>query len=104
MLMQNGCCCGITCGATKAYPQASAQLESDFYYALSQRLFGVTVKYKVPAGSVTKTDKQLIQGWSMEMTPEETTFTLFTSPLTFYNFFTLDSATLGVLDTSRLAW
>ena len=77
---------------------------SDFYYALSQRLFGVTVKYKVPAGSVTKTDKQLIQGWSMEMTPEETTFTLFTSPLTFYNFFTLDSATLGVLDTSRLAW
>jgi hypothetical protein len=77
---------------------------SGFYYALSQRYFGVTVKYKVPAGSVTKTDTQLIQGWSMEMTPEETVFTVFTSPLTFYNFFTLDSTTLGVLDTSRLAW
>lgn len=77
---------------------------SDFYFALSQRDFGITVKYKVPAGSVTKTDYQLIQGWSMEMTPQETTFTLFTSPLTFYNFFTLDSTTLGVLDTSRVAW
>jgi hypothetical protein len=77
---------------------------SGFYQILSDRQFGVTVKYKLPSANVTKTDYQLIQGWSMDMTPEETTFTVFTSPLTFYNFFTLDSTTLGVLDTSRLAW
>jgi hypothetical protein len=77
---------------------------SGFYQNLSDRQFGVTVKYKLPSSNVIKTDYQLTQGWSMEMTPQETTFTLFTSPLTFYNFFTLDSTTLGVLDTSRLAW
>jgi hypothetical protein len=26
------------------------------------------------------------------------------SPLTYYQFFTLDSSTLGILDTSRLGW
>jgi len=26
------------------------------------------------------------------------------TPLTYYNFFTLDSATLGILDSSRLGW
>jgi hypothetical protein len=31
-------------------------------------------------------------------------FTLFLSPLTYYQFFTLDSSTLGILDTSRLGW
>ena len=30
-----GCCCGTVCGRAVTYPQASAQLESDFYYALN---------------------------------------------------------------------
>jgi len=54
MLMQSGCCCGtIPCGTTVAYPQSTAQLESDFYYALntpSDQTFynpvtGLTMKY-----------------------------------------------------------
>jgi hypothetical protein len=40
----------------------------------------------------------------MEMTPEQTTFTVFTSPLTFYNFFTLDSATNGILGGAGISY
>lgn len=75
-----------------------------FYEALSNQNFGVTVKYKVPGGSSTITDYQIIQGWGMEMTPEQTTFTVFTSPLTFYNFFTLDSATNGILGGAGISY
>jgi len=75
-----------------------------FYQELSTQNFGVTVKYKVPGGSTTITDYQLIQGWGMEMTPEQTTFTVFTSPLTFYNYFTLDSATNGILGGAAVTY
>lgn len=64
MLMQNGCCCGITCGTTVVYPQASAQLESDFYYALntpSNQTFynpvtGLTMKYTDTTGNLGPLD------------------------------------------------
>lgn len=75
-----------------------------FLTSITNNAFRITVKYKAPGSGVTKSLIQILQGFTMEMTPQETIFTAFTSPLTFYNYFTLDSTTLGVLDTSRLAW
>jgi hypothetical protein len=64
----------------------------------------VSVKYRNPGDATTYTSTQIIQGWSMTITPSKTDMEIFTSPLTYTNFFTLDSATFGVLDTSRLGW
>ena len=75
-----------------------------FLTSVINNAYRITVKYKAPGSGVTKSLIQILQGFTMDMTPEQTTFTAFTSPLTFYNFFTLNDDTLGVLDTSRLAW
>lgn len=64
----------------------------------------VTVSYKNPGDATTYTSTQIMQGWSMVVTPAATNMLIFTSPLTYTNFFTLNSATFGVLDTSRLGW
>ena len=64
----------------------------------------VTVSYKNPGSNVTITDSQIIQGFTMSITPWRTDMEIFTSPLTYTNYFTLNSATLGVLNTSRLGW
>ena len=63
----------------------------------------MTLNYTVPGGSSTSTNV-LVEGSQINVTPEQTTFTLFLSPLTYYQFFTLNSTTLGILDTSRLGW
>jgi hypothetical protein len=64
----------------------------------------VTVLYKNPGSNTTMTSAQIIQGFSMSVTPSRTDVEVFTSPLTYTNYFTLNSATLGVLNTSRLGW
>ena len=64
----------------------------------------VSVEYRNPGSPTDLTSTQIIQGWSMTVTPAKTDMEIFTSPLTYTNFFTLDSATFGVLDTSRLGW
>tara|TARA_R110000868_G_scaffold164531_2_gene397203 strand:- start:3061 stop:4170 length:1110 start_codon:yes stop_codon:yes gene_type:complete len=64
----------------------------------------VTVSYKNPGDAATYTSSQIIQGWSMTITPSRTDMEIFTSPLTYTNFFTLNSNTFGVLDKSRLGW
>jgi hypothetical protein len=64
----------------------------------------VTVSYKNPGSNTTLTDTQIMNGWAMSVTPSRTDMEIFTSPLTYTNFFTLDSATFGVLNTSRLGW
>jgi hypothetical protein len=64
----------------------------------------VTVSYKNPGSNTTLTDTQIMQGWAMSVTPSRTDMEIFTSPLTYTNFFTLNSATFGVLNTSRLGW
>ena len=64
----------------------------------------VTVSYQNPGSPTDLTSTQIIQGWSMTVTPAKTDMEIFTSPLTYTNFFTLNSATFGVLDTSRLGW
>jgi hypothetical protein len=64
----------------------------------------VTVSYKKPGSPTTFTDTQIMQGWSMSVTPSRTNMEIFTSPLTYTNFFILNSATFGILNTSRLGW
>ena len=64
----------------------------------------VNVSYKKPGSPSAVTDTQIMQGWGMSVTPSRTDMEIFTSPLTYTNFFTLNSATFGVLNTSRLGW
>jgi len=60
-----------------------------------------TVTY-TPTGGSERTDKVLITSRRIEATPADTTVTLTLRPLANYWSFTLDSATLGVLNTNRL--
>ena len=64
----------------------------------------VTVSYKKPGSGTTFTDTQIMQGWGMSVTPSRTDMQIFTSPLTYTQFFILDSNTFGILNTSRLGW
>ena len=60
--------------------------------------------FRVPgAGSDTTVDV-VVEGFSFNITPEQTSWVFYLSPLVYYQFFTLDSTTLGILDTSRLGW
>ena len=61
------------------------------------------VTYQVPGGSPV-TVECLMEGGQINITPELTEFNLFMSPMTYYQYFTLNSSTLGILDTSRLGW
>lgn len=60
--------------------------------------------YRVPGAGSDTTVLVAIEGISVSATPDKTDFTVYFSPATYYQFFTLDSSTLGILDTSRLGW
>jgi hypothetical protein len=77
-------------------------LFSSFFFAPDELLYAVA--YREP-GDVSDTTVNLVrEGWRIDITPSETSYRLFFSPLTYYQFFTLNSTTLGILDTSRLGW
>lgn len=59
---------------------------------------------RVPGAGSDTTTKVVIEGISVSATPDRTEFTVYLSPLTYYQFFTLNSSTLGILNTSRLGW
>lgn len=63
----------------------------------------VNLAYQVPGGSLT-TIAVVMEGASINVTPEQTQFAMTFSPLQYYQFFTLNSTILGILDTSRLGW
>ena len=63
-----------------------------------------SLTYRVPGAGSDTTISVIVEGYNVSATPEQTTFTVYLSPLTYYQFFTLDSSTLGILDTSRLGW
>ena len=63
----------------------------------------INVSYTLPGGSST-TIPVVIEGHELSVTPDQSVFTLFLSPLQYYQFFTLNSSTLGILNTSRLGW
>lgn len=60
--------------------------------------------YRVPGAGSDTTVLVAIEGIAVNATPERTDFTVYFSPATYYQFFTLNSSTLGILDTSRLGW
>lgn len=60
--------------------------------------------YRVPGAGSDTNQLVITEGFTMNITPSETSVRISFSPLTLYQFFTLDSPTLGVLDTSRLGW
>ena len=60
--------------------------------------------YRVPGAGSDTTVTVVVEGWSFNATPEQTSWVFYLSPLTYYQFFTLNSTTLGILDTSRLGW
>ena len=64
----------------------------------------VPLTYRVPGAVSDTTVETLVEGWTVRANPESTQYTFYLSPLTYYQFFTLDSSTLGILDTSRLGW
>jgi len=63
----------------------------------------ITMNYQVPGGTLTSVNL-LLEGYSLNITPDQTIFDMNYSPLQYYQFFTLNSTTLGILDTSRLGW
>lgn len=63
----------------------------------------VLVYYQLP-GAAQTSQTMILEGININVTPQMTTCDVSYSPLTYYQFFTLDSATLGILDTSRLGW
>jgi hypothetical protein len=60
--------------------------------------------YRVPGAGSDTTILVAIEGVTINATTEKTDFTVYFSPATYYQFFTLDSSELGILDTSRLGW
>ena len=82
-------------------------LTSLFNYIYLNNPF-VTVSYKKPGDATVYTSTQFIQGFTMTVTPMETSAVFNTSPAQYVEFyaldFTLDSGTLGVLNTSVLGW
>ena len=66
--------------------------------------FVVQLNYRIPGAGSDTSVQTVIEGWNLNITPAQTRWTLYLSPLTYYQFFTLDSSTLGILDTSRLGW
>ena len=63
-----------------------------------------TLEFKPPSSASTLSDQVVLEGWQINMTPEQTVWSMSFSPLNYYQFFTLNSTTLGILDTSRLGW
>jgi hypothetical protein len=64
----------------------------------------INLEYRPPSFVSDLSQDVVMEGYTINVTPEQTTFDLSFSPLRYYQFFTLDSSTLGILDTSRLGW
>ena len=67
-----------------------------------RKTFNLT--YRVPGAGSDTTLQTIMEGMSISADPGQSTFTVYLSALVFYQFFTLNSTTNGVLDTSRLSW
>ena len=60
--------------------------------------------YRVPGASSDTTETVFFEGARINVTPSQTRFTFYFSPMTYYQYFLLDNSTQGILDTSRLGW
>jgi hypothetical protein len=62
------------------------------------------LSYRIPGAASNTTTQAVMEGFTIDISQSDSTFSISLSPATYYQFFTLDSATLGILDTSRLGW
>jgi hypothetical protein len=77
------------------------------FYGVTMALAGkkpTNLTFRVPGAGSDTTVQVMPEGFNVVSTPTQTTVTAYLTPLTYYQFFTLNSATLGILDTSRLGW
>ena len=94
----------FNCSFTDSAQNSTAMIDfihQVFYNQGTNRV--LTLNYQVPGGSPTSVTV-VLEGYSFNVTPQQTTVTFEMSPLTYYQFFTLDSSTLGILNTSSLGW
>jgi hypothetical protein len=56
-----------------------------------------SLAYRIPGAVSDTTVRVVLEGWSINATPEQTDYELYFSPLAYYQFFVLDSDTLGKL-------
>ena len=62
------------------------------------------LSYRLPSAGSDITEQVYLEGYSANMTPEQTEWVLYFSPAAYYLFFILNDTTNGILDTSRLGW
>jgi hypothetical protein len=62
------------------------------------------IAYRVPGAASDTNTKAVMEGYTIEITSSESLFRVSLSPAEYYQFFTLDSATQGILNTNRLGW
>jgi len=83
--------------------QFVASISGAFGYLRTTSItYQIQKKTGVPVAA--QTESVVIEGVQITATPSETLFQVFLSPLTYYQFFILNSSILGILDTSRLGW
>ena len=63
-----------------------------------------TLEVLLPGSSSVEEVSVSVEGYTIDITPAESSFRVSLSPMTYYQFFTLNSNTLGILNTSRLGW
>ena len=86
------------------------KMQNDTAFALFNNYFFTAdsllyeVDYLVPGDSSESAVQLVREGWQININPSETTYRLFFSPLTYYSFFTLDSATLGLLGGGNITY
>jgi len=92
----------FACSFTDVMQNASA-LESWLGDVFNGANRTINLSYQVPGGLLTTT-AVVMEGFTINVTPELAEFSCTFSPLDYYQFFTLNSSTLGILNTSRLGW
>jgi hypothetical protein len=80
--------------------------DSDLYQIFADCQIGaiLPLSYRLPGAGSDVTVSVKIEGYRFSANPGQTICTAYLSPATYYQFFTLNSSTLGVLNTSRLGW
>ena len=64
----------------------------------------MSLTYRVPGAASDTTVQVIAEGLNVSATPAQTTVTAYFTPLTYYSFFILGNAALGVLGSGRLGW
>jgi hypothetical protein len=63
-----------------------------------------TLTYYSPYYGTNTTVTMVVEGATVSAIPGRTEFTVYLSPVTIYDLFTLNSSTFGILNTNRLGW